>query len=79
MKFEHGLRCWGGPDRSVDVKFVCGGENELVSVEEPAKCEYAMEFRTPAACQEPQSFRSIFFEQAKKKDPKVMHESKEEL
>lgn len=32
------------------VAFVCGSENILSDVQEPAKCEYTMKFATPAAC-----------------------------
>jgi hypothetical protein len=50
MLFEHGQRCWGGPDRSLRVSLVCGVTNELRSVAEPNKCEYVMTLSTPAAC-----------------------------
>ena len=36
---------------ALQVKISCGSVNELVSVSEPSRCEYAMEFKTPAACQ----------------------------
>lgn len=50
MKFDRGLTCWNGPARSVLVTVSCGKENQLISVIEPSRCEYAMEFLTPAAC-----------------------------
>eukprot|EP01125_Pyxidicula_operculata_P000590 TRINITY_DN10590_c0_g1_i1.p1 TRINITY_DN10590_c0_g1~~TRINITY_DN10590_c0_g1_i1.p1 ORF type:complete len:467 (+),score=174.90 TRINITY_DN10590_c0_g1_i1:26-1426(+) len=50
MVFEHGDRCWGGPDRSVKVSLVCGSENKLSDVREPAKCEYTMTLQTPCVC-----------------------------
>jgi len=53
MKFENGQKCWGGPNRSLQVKFICGAEHKVLSVEEPAKCEYAMVFATPMGCTEP--------------------------
>ena len=31
----------------------CGSEDRLVSTSEPSKCEYAMTFETPSACQDP--------------------------
>lgn len=50
MKFEHGQRCWGGPDRSAHVRLSCGVDNALLSGDEPAKCEYVFEMATPAMC-----------------------------
>ena len=50
MKFENGVTCWQGPARSLNIKFVCGKENQFLSVEEPSKCVYTGEFSTPAAC-----------------------------
>lgn len=50
MKYDRGLTCWNGPARSTIVTLSCGIENKLVSVTEPSRCEYAMEFSTPALC-----------------------------
>ncbi|KAK9294408.1 hypothetical protein QLX08_010966 [Tetragonisca angustula] len=50
MKYDNGLSCWNGPARSTVVNLSCGRENKLVSVTEPSRCEYAMEFSTPAVC-----------------------------
>lgn len=50
MKFDRGLACWNGPTRSTIVTLSCGIENKLISVTEPSRCEYAMEFSTPALC-----------------------------
>eukprot|EP01117_Protostelium_nocturnum_P000019 TRINITY_DN1005_c0_g1_i1.p1 TRINITY_DN1005_c0_g1~~TRINITY_DN1005_c0_g1_i1.p1 ORF type:complete len:484 (+),score=234.01 TRINITY_DN1005_c0_g1_i1:108-1559(+) len=52
MKFTNGVRCWGGPDRSVIVKIVCGSTNEVSDPAEPNKCEYSLLLATPAACNE---------------------------
>ena len=30
----------------------CGHDNQLVSVTEPSRCEYRMEFKTPSMCQD---------------------------
>ncbi|XP_014235343.1 glucosidase 2 subunit beta isoform X1 [Trichogramma pretiosum] len=49
-KFDRGLTCWNGPSRSTIVTLTCGTENKLLSVSEPNRCEYAMEFSTPALC-----------------------------
>jgi protein kinase C substrate 80K-H len=51
MLFDQGERCWGGPDRSANVHVVCGGENKLLSVDEPSMCAYKMVFQTPAVCE----------------------------
>jgi len=50
MKFAKGQHCYGGPSRSLLVRFRCGEYNEVTLVEEPSKCEYAMDFRTPLSC-----------------------------
>ncbi|XP_029155850.1 glucosidase 2 subunit beta [Nylanderia fulva] len=50
MKYDRGLTCWNGPARSTIVTLMCGIENKLISVAEPSRCEYAMEFSTPALC-----------------------------
>jgi len=48
--FRKGQQCWNGPERSLTVTVECGVEDQVVSVEEPSMCEYAMTFKTPAAC-----------------------------
>jgi len=50
MKYDRGLTCWNGPARSTIVTLSCGTDNKLTSVTEPSRCEYAMEFSTPALC-----------------------------
>lgn len=50
MKYDRGLQCWNGPSRSTFVNLSCGTENKILSVSEPSRCEYAMEFATPAVC-----------------------------
>ncbi|XP_051161876.1 glucosidase 2 subunit beta [Leptopilina boulardi] len=50
MKYDHGYTCWNGPARSTIVTLLCGKENKLLSVTEPSRCEYAMEFLTPSVC-----------------------------
>lgn len=48
--YTEGTGCWNGPDRSVRLEMSCGTENKLVSVTEPAKCEYLFKMETPAVC-----------------------------
>uniref|UniRef100_A0AAX7U329 Glucosidase 2 subunit beta n=1 Tax=Astatotilapia calliptera TaxID=8154 RepID=A0AAX7U329_ASTCA len=55
MKYEHGTGCWQGPSRSTTVKLTCGKETVVMSTSEPSRCEYLMEFTSPAVCQEPPS------------------------
>ncbi|XP_015603531.1 glucosidase 2 subunit beta [Cephus cinctus] len=50
MKYDRGLACWNGPTRSAIITLTCGKESKLISVTEPSRCEYAMEFSTPAMC-----------------------------
>lgn len=54
MRYTGGQGCWNGPARSAKVVFSCGLEHKLLSVVEPSKCEYEMEFQTPAACSKEQ-------------------------
>uniref|UniRef100_A0A673M0I4 Glucosidase 2 subunit beta n=1 Tax=Sinocyclocheilus rhinocerous TaxID=307959 RepID=A0A673M0I4_9TELE len=53
MKYDHGTGCWQGPNRSTTVKLTCGKETVVTSTSEPSRCEYLIEFTTPAVCQEP--------------------------
>ncbi|KAI8903278.1 glucosidase II beta subunit-like-domain-containing protein, partial [Gorgonomyces haynaldii] len=50
MMYENGLQCWNGPQRSVEVEFICGIETRIISQGEPNVCEYTMKVETPAAC-----------------------------
>ncbi|KAM6905039.1 glucosidase 2 subunit beta [Xenentodon cancila] len=59
MKYEHGTGCWQGPSRSTTVKITCGKETTVTSTSEPSRCEYLMEFTSPAICQEPPSMDLI--------------------
>ena len=51
MKYTKGEKCWNGPDRSTTIHLKCGVEDKIISAYEPNKCEYAMDFTTPALCQ----------------------------
>ncbi|XP_065674245.1 glucosidase 2 subunit beta isoform X5 [Hydra vulgaris] len=50
MLYKDGAGCWNGPARSTKVNLSCGAESKLLAVSEPSRCEYAMEFQTPALC-----------------------------
>ncbi|XP_034413114.1 glucosidase 2 subunit beta-like [Cyclopterus lumpus] len=51
MVYENGEPCWQGGSRSTTVTLTCGTETALLSVKEPSKCQYIMDFQTPVACQ----------------------------
>ncbi|XP_061191437.1 glucosidase 2 subunit beta-like isoform X1 [Saccostrea echinata] len=53
MVYDHGQNCWNGPDRSVKVHITCGPEHQLTNAYEPSRCEYAFDFVTPCACNQP--------------------------
>eukprot|EP01111_Echinosteliopsis_oligospora_P003881 TRINITY_DN1608_c0_g1_i1.p1 TRINITY_DN1608_c0_g1~~TRINITY_DN1608_c0_g1_i1.p1 ORF type:complete len:479 (-),score=155.53 TRINITY_DN1608_c0_g1_i1:23-1459(-) len=55
MVFSNGQQCWGGPKRSIKVNFICGAKNEMISVEEPSKCEYTAKMKTPCVCHDDHS------------------------
>ncbi|KIM83986.1 hypothetical protein PILCRDRAFT_819014 [Piloderma croceum F 1598] len=48
--YEHGARCWNGPERSVILVLSCGTENAIHSIAELEKCEYQFTGTTPALC-----------------------------
>lgn len=50
MKYTNGEQCWNGPTRSVQVVLKCSAEEAVVSVSEPNRCEYELEFATAGAC-----------------------------
>jgi protein kinase C substrate 80K-H len=50
MEYKDGGHCWQGPKRSTLVKLTCSDKEEIVSIEEPSKCVYTMEFKTVSAC-----------------------------
>lgn len=53
MTYNHGLRCWSGPDRSTKVILKCDTETRIEKVQEPSRCEYQLDLLTPAACEQP--------------------------
>eukprot|EP00475_Leptophrys_vorax_P034973 TRINITY_DN5717_c0_g2_i1.p1 TRINITY_DN5717_c0_g2~~TRINITY_DN5717_c0_g2_i1.p1 ORF type:complete len:243 (+),score=24.14 TRINITY_DN5717_c0_g2_i1:86-730(+) len=52
MVFDNGEHCWNGPSRSIKVHFKCGAKEEVLSVDEPSRCEYSAVMTTPAVCSE---------------------------
>ncbi|KAK9237573.1 glucosidase II beta subunit-like-domain-containing protein [Lipomyces kononenkoae] len=53
MHFSNGVKCWNGPQRSAIVEMQCGEKNKILSVSEPAMCEYFFKIVTPALCTKP--------------------------
>lgn len=52
MLFEHGQKCWNGPQRTTKVQLKCGTSNKITHVDEPSICSYEMVFESPSACDE---------------------------
>ncbi|KAF8528686.1 glucosidase II beta subunit-like-domain-containing protein [Gautieria morchelliformis] len=48
--YTGGAQCWNGPQRSVTLHLSCGTENQILTIEEPEKCEYHLTATTPALC-----------------------------
>ncbi|KAA1477319.1 hypothetical protein DENSPDRAFT_844535 [Dentipellis sp. KUC8613] len=48
--YTNGTQCWNGVHRSVQLKFECGLENAILSVEEPEECRYVFMCTSPAVC-----------------------------
>ncbi|KAK9325674.1 glucosidase II beta subunit-like-domain-containing protein [Lipomyces orientalis] len=55
MYFTNGAKCWNGPHRSAVVEMQCGEKNKILSVSEPAMCEYSLKIVTPALCTKPEA------------------------
>ncbi|KAK9479803.1 glucosidase II beta subunit-like-domain-containing protein [Lipomyces japonicus] len=54
LYFLKGTKCWNGPHRSTVVEMQCGDKNEILTVSEPAMCEYLFKIITPALCVSPE-------------------------
>ncbi|KAK6339726.1 hypothetical protein TWF718_009120 [Orbilia javanica] len=52
IKYERGLRCWNGPERSAYVYLRCSAEEQILSVAETEKCVYKYVATSPAVCGE---------------------------
>jgi len=53
MKWDGGMKCWNGPQRSATVYVSCGAETKLISADEPDTCRYVFEMESHIACDEP--------------------------
>jgi len=62
MKYTNGASCWNGPARSLTATFRCGLEHKIIDVREPSRCEYAMTFETPSACDETIATTNLHFD-----------------
>ncbi|KAK7206204.1 glucosidase II beta subunit-like-domain-containing protein [Myxozyma melibiosi] len=56
--YTGGAKCWNGPQRSTVVEMRCGEKNKLLSVSEPAMCEYLFRITSPAMCTDPEANES---------------------
>ncbi|KAK4524972.1 hypothetical protein GAYE_SCF07G2876 [Galdieria yellowstonensis] len=50
MIYTDGTPCWNGPSRSTIVNLICGVNETILSVSEPAKCQYHFWVTTCAVC-----------------------------
>ncbi|GJQ08321.1 hypothetical protein GpartN1_g112.t1 [Galdieria partita] len=50
MIFMDGTPCWNGPARSTIVNLICGVNETILKVSEPAKCQYQFWVTTCAVC-----------------------------
>lgn len=55
-KWEGGLKCWNGPQRSATAYVTCGAETRVLSADEPDTCRYVLQMESPLACDD--EFRS---------------------
>jgi len=49
-RFTNGDMCYGGPARSLIVKFECGAEEGVLDINEPSRCTYQATVKHPGAC-----------------------------
>lgn len=49
--FKHGQMCPGGPERSMNIIFECGVEDEITRLGEPSRCVYEAVVKTAGACE----------------------------
>ncbi|KAG2175549.1 hypothetical protein INT43_001196 [Umbelopsis isabellina] len=66
--YNHGAKCWNGPERSVKAVFECGSTTEILEVTEPEKCEYQFKMRSPAACSH------IATKEEKESEARIVHQ-----
>ena len=71
MQYDYGTRCWNGQDRYVKVTVKCGVDFEILHVEEPSMCTYAMTVSNAAACPHPKEYINL--------SPITSFEEKDEL
>ena len=62
MVYSGGSACWNGPERATFVHLICGEKTEIISVEEPDKCQYLMKINTPVVCEIEKADREDFKE-----------------
>ncbi|WEJ94547.1 hypothetical protein PSN45_002038 [Yamadazyma tenuis] len=51
LYYINGHRCWNGPLRSAVIEFICGDDQQVLSIAEPEKCEYHIQVSSPLSCQ----------------------------
>lgn len=49
-KWDKGVKCWNGPQRSATAYVTCGSETKVLSADEPDTCRYVLQVESPVAC-----------------------------
>ena len=49
-KWDKGIKCWNGPQRSMTAYVTCGAETKVISADEPDTCRYEVQVESPVGC-----------------------------
>lgn len=57
LEFDHGDKCWDGPQRSASVFVQCSEKNQIKKITESSRCRYTIELDSPYGCSETFSYQ----------------------